>query len=141
MIHCKQDKHTEAQNDSTVDSLPAHFEAFYAKFHSDTSFQREHIVFPLAEQADGQPWTGEAWEFHKNPLESDTKVTREIKILGSLVNELIYDDTGFFVIHRRFAKTTDSSWNLIYYSITQNLSDWDKVYENSPIDIKPLSKK
>ena len=46
-IHaCKQDGQNRV-NLSPNTSLPEGFEAFYERFHSDTGYQRAHILFPL----------------------------------------------------------------------------------------------
>ena len=140
ILSCKQTNTTETKDTKEAPDLSAAFDAFYEQFHTDTTYQLSHIVFPLAKQEDGSPWTAEEWEFHNNPLTGDIAIKRDVQTIGRLVNELVYNDMGFFVIHRRFVQINDEEWNLIYYEMVQNMSDWDKVYENSSIDIKPLTK-
>lgn len=137
---CKQAEKNQEEPSAVTPSLPEDFDAFYDTFHSDTSFQLSHIVFPLAEKEDGSFWQASEWEFHNNPLTGEIAVKRDLQAVGGLINELVYDDMGFYVIHRRFIQTKPGEWNLIYYNMTQNMSDWDKVYENSKVDIKPITK-
>ena len=118
---CKNDP---AQPQLTNPDIPDDFPVFYESFHSDSSFQMEHILFPL----DGRPaadtakiflddfqWQKESWKIHNfdhfDPalFEVSRKVTD-----STLITEIIRDRTSGFGIKRRFAKFGEK-WYLIYY--------------------------
>ncbi|MBY5957025.1 hypothetical protein KUV50_02685 [Membranicola marinus] len=104
--------------------VPTDFSEFYTAFHSDSTFQMNHILFPL----DGKPaadtarkfiddfkWEKEDWKLHNfdhftpDQFEVHRKVTD-----STIVTEIIRDKVSGFGIKRRFAKFNDS-WYLIYY--------------------------
>lgn len=107
-------------------SLPADFLEFYERFHQDTTYQLDHIVWPLA----GRPgaldtlsldengsffWEKDKWTIHK-PFNHDAQFDREFEVLGSnLVNEISTHQEHGVTMLRRFAKTS-GGWNLIYYA-------------------------
>ena len=112
---------------TTTDLLPAgvtspDFEQFYALFHSDSTFQVEHIAWPLDGNLRPGPtgelidehWHPESWIMHK-PLELGDQYVREIEAGSSdLVVERVKTASGSYIIERRFAKFGDQ-WMLIYY--------------------------
>ncbi len=117
---------TSQSSDVSVvsEDVPQDFLGFYMQFHSDTIFQKEHIIFPLSQQADGSPWLREGWTIHKAFTNQDgfKQVFTSVK---GLVFETIKDDKGLYTIERRFSKSADS-YNLIYYKITNGFGEgWE----------------
>lgn len=114
-----EDTSAEAR-DTTA--LPVDFVSFYGRFHSDSVFQREHVVFPITstlQDTSGQDsvivWTRENWKFHA-PVVPDDFWSVDFRMpLPDIVVEYIYARNGAFFIERRFAKSS-SDWYLIYYS-------------------------
>lgn len=105
------------------EQLPESFKAFYIKFHEDSLFQMEHIVFPLeglpdhADPEDVQVnpfyYTIDQWILHKlfDP-KSNTIVYLELG--GIIIEERITEKKYGLTIIRRFANSS-SGWRLIYY--------------------------
>ncbi len=108
------------------EELPAGFADFYQKFHSDSLFQVEHIVFPLEglpNNADSATvasktfrWTPETWLMQKQFDFQMSEYKREIVALpGDIVIERILHKSGQFGMVRRFA-LIGGEWHLIYYA-------------------------
>ncbi len=101
------------------------FIQFYDRFHSDSVYQMEHIVFPLegipARLEDGIvpegfAWQKETWKLHKLFDGSDGKFVQTLDEVGNaLVIDQIKDTAGDYGMQRRFAKMGDE-WFLIYYA-------------------------
>lgn len=122
LLACK-DK--PAEDDAMVD-LPADFQEFYNRFHSDSAFQMESIVFPLegkpsgisAEEiryAGGFKWQKDVWKLHKPFEDLDNEFEREYELFGDMVIEVIKVKGSSIGMERRFAKI-NGEWTLIYYS-------------------------
>lgn len=104
--------------------LPADFEEFYVKFHSDSVYQVDHVLFPLRglpTNADSATvsggnfhWQKENWNLHQPFNTKKGEYSREFISLGDVITEDIYTKDGFGM-QRRFMKT-DDDWFLIYYS-------------------------
>lgn len=102
---------------------PADFQEFYIQFHTDSTYQMEHILFPL----DGSPaaeehnngdfrWTKEDWKLHSmDHFDPDRFIVERDIVDSALITEYIRDRNSGFGIKRRFAKF-DKEWFLIYYS-------------------------
>jgi len=101
------------------------FLVFYDRFHSDSVFQMEHIVFPL-EGIPPRPedgiipddfrWQKDDWIIHKLFDSMDGTYVQYIKEVGpGLVVDQIKDAAGTYGMQRRFAKMGDD-WFLIYYA-------------------------
>lgn len=126
---CKNndDKPATAAADSTeTPALPAGFADFYQKFHSDSLFQVEHIVWPLEglpNNADSATvtsktfhWTPEDWRMQHQFDFQVSEYKREIvPLTESLVMERIIHQSGQFGMVRRFA-IVGGDWHLIYYA-------------------------
>ncbi len=106
--------------------LPDDFKAFYQKFHSDSIYQMEHIVFPLEglpDKADSTTlasgnfkWNREDWRMQRAVDFDLSDYTRKIVPVNEvMVVEYIVHKNGQFGMERRFAKFGDE-WNLIYYA-------------------------
>ncbi len=130
LFSCKQENAPSTTNTSAQTSGDD-FEAFYQKFHEDSLFQIDHIVFPL----DGLPnnvqdstlslgkfqWQKEDWIMHKAFDPNDESFIREIDHMSnSLVVESIRMSTGEYGMERRFAKLSNK-WFLIHYTAMNKL--------------------
>lgn len=119
---CKQETTTTSNSDAEADS----FEAFYHKFHNDSLYQMEHIVFPLpglpaevdsVTLASGNfKWEKENWRMHKD-LGNNPGFQQEFTALTPdlVIERLTHKKMGNVGIIRRFAKI-GGEWNLIYYA-------------------------
>ncbi len=120
------------ENNDTEQGLPEDFEAFYLKFHEDSLFQINHILFPLRglpNNADSLVkvsknfhWDLESWRMHK-PFDNRSGSFR--RNFSNLNNELITEDIYMkegFGMSRRFMKT-NNDWYLIYYSAMNKIEE------------------
>lgn len=118
-------KDKPAADESMVD-LPEDFKEFYYKFHTDSAFQMESIVFPLEGKpsglsedeiryAGGFKWQKDVWKLHKPFDNEDNEFVREYELFGDMVIEVIKVRGSSIGMERRFAKISDE-WTLIYYS-------------------------
>lgn len=101
------------------------FKSFYKKFSTDSTFQMDHIVFPLegirapVNENDtlglAYKWQKEDWQLHSTFDDANGTFSVEmLDLAGKMVIEIISDESGLFTMERRFAKLADG-WNLIYY--------------------------
>ena len=109
------------------DQPSAAFMDFYQKFHSDSRFQLDHIVWPLAGQTAVQvdssrsilqaiQWEKEKWRMHRLDFNSNDYL-REWKLIGDImVIEKMRAKSANYGLERRFAKKNDTEWALIFYS-------------------------
>ncbi len=117
---------TSGQNDQL--QLPADFDKFYEKFHSDSLYQLAHIQFPLdglplnvdslTQANDDYSWSAENWIMHHDPIGEDPNIMRTFSFspLGdNIIIEQVVDKSNGFGTERRFYKQGDE-WILIYYS-------------------------
>ena len=132
---CQNQPQTGSQPESVTQTtvpLPKDFLDFYEKFHRDSQYQVEHIVWPLqgdaSEQIDsthykkvGAQWSPEAWRMQRlnyNPNDYH----RDVQMLGDvLVIERIRAKAANYGIERRFARQSEGEWALIYYSDMQEM--------------------
>jgi hypothetical protein len=98
------------------------FEAFYQRFHADSIFQMDHILFPLpgvpAMVLDGDLdttyyWQEGEWLMHHDFDAEALGYTRQWRNMGSIVEEEICDLQGN-CLERRFMRDGDA-WQLIFY--------------------------
>lgn len=120
----------EAESDAAVavDGDFADFLAFYERFHQDSAYQMEHIVFPLqgfdgSIDSTGQPdpafrWQREDWALHR-PIDTTNFRQGIAPIDDKLIIERIQHKSGSYTIERRFAKMS-GEWKLIYYAEQYN---------------------
>lgn len=99
------------------------FDEFYRRFHQDSVFQMEHILFPM----DGIPpmadstfveasfqWTPENWQIHRAFDFKNSDYEQNLDTFGDdAVVETIVHRSGKFGMMRRFARM-DGTWYLIY---------------------------
>lgn len=102
------------------------FEQFYDQFMQDSSFQVQHINFPLEGLPDNAVdygedlstfrWTAETWRMHR-PIDFEkTKMQQNFQTLGEeLIIENIIDPNYGYGMVRRWAKL-GGEWSLIYYA-------------------------
>ncbi len=111
-------------NEEFQEELQSFFE-FYKKFHEDSLFQIEHIIFPLP----GLPGFADSllvengeyfylkpgWRMLKAVnWDTTTQFERRLEPLGlGIINEFICTHDNFCLV-RRFSKLSNG-WNLIYY--------------------------
>lgn len=106
--------------------VPEDFLNFYEKFHQDSIYQLDHIIFPLqglpayadsATMADRSfRFQKEDWVLHKNFNDQDGQFVRTFNKLseGMMVEQIKNSDNGIGM-QRRFAKRGEE-WFLIYYA-------------------------
>lgn len=102
------------------------FSAFYERFHNDSLYQMEHILFPI----DGFPsamdtslasipdfrWTEDLWRMHRPFKFEGSGFKQELNVFGDdVVTEQVIHETGSFAMMRRFARI-DGEWYLIYFA-------------------------
>ena len=121
--------------DSVEDSgkLPKDFMVFYDRFHSDSMYQLEHILFPL----EGLPpdadsltansgnfrWQRADWILHKHFDSMEGNFTQNLIPIGDqMVVEQIRHTQAAYGMQRRFAKMGDE-WQLIYYGAMNRLAE------------------
>ena len=107
--------------------LPDDFLTFFEKFHMDSAFQMERVIFPLEGVPSGLSedqmvllenfkWTKEMWVMHKPFRDEDNHFNRHFEIMSDgLIVERISVKGGNYGMERRFAKLGEE-WYLIYYS-------------------------
>lgn len=129
LIACKpanlETKTSEPVEDMSDMKIPEDFRTFYDRFHSDTSFQLEHIVFPLSgipansdtlTAGTNYKWQKEGWRWHRPIDPTLTGFEQEWQMLTQdLIIETISQRSAGFGMMRRFAKM-DTGWMLIYYA-------------------------
>ena len=119
---------------------PEDFDAFYARFHTDSAFQMQRVRFPLpgehteakTEEASsemGQPlpvdtsrgegtpsvyWTAERWEMQTEELLDTTRFEVKWQRRDSLVRQQVYVPNSGFAVARTFQRI-DGKWYLVYY--------------------------
>ncbi len=109
-----------------ADTLPGDFVTFYDRFHQDSAFQMDHIMFPL----EGLPnssgdndtltsdrffWQKANWKLHKPFTDPGQHFTQWYEVPNDRVIEhwIQMNGTNLYM-KRRFAKLEDG-WYLIYY--------------------------
>lgn len=113
--------------DPEMRELPEDFYSFYIQFHADSTFQMQHISFPLEgtrKAGEGGKvdlmmpyfWQREEWILHKAFNDFNGSFKREFYQIGPVIIEKIADQNEFFKMERRFAKF-DKEWQLIFYSV------------------------
>ncbi len=112
----------------TDGSLPKDFEEFYLKFHQDSTYQMEHITWPLQgtrgiQRDSGSTgvettyWQRESWQMMRLDLIQSGDYAIERNPIGDMmVLERIRAKSVPFGIERRFAKQANGAWELIFYS-------------------------
>jgi hypothetical protein len=126
---CKGKNETGGSNAPVVAEapLPADFDAFYQRFHTDSLFQMERITWPLSgskgtmadstQTSVAHNWTRDQWIMHRNiALNQDEFIQKFIPIGDVIVVEKIYARGGPYGLEKRYARQTDGQWALIFYA-------------------------
>jgi len=119
LLSCRQ------RSTNVPKALPVDFQVFYELFHRDSSYQMEHIVFPLqglpdyanTETWEGKPfvWREEDWEIHR-PWKGSEDFRQEWAIQAEgMIRERLIHTSRPIMTERRFARMGDE-WYLIYYA-------------------------
>ncbi|MEM1322889.1 MAG: hypothetical protein AAGG75_21670 [Bacteroidota bacterium] len=109
------------------------FEQFYQQFHSDSTYQLAHILFPLEgipPSADsltlvqgGFRWQANEWTLHREFDDMDGEFVRDLRVLSEdMILEQIQHNSGQYGMERRFARF-DDGWYLIYYAAMNKLAE------------------
>jgi len=123
---CKNEKKPK-NADVSLTEVPEDFVTFFERFHTDSTFQMNHITFPLegtrkvasttGDSLIEYRWQKETWRIHRPFDNYDSLFTRKFYMVGdNIIIEKITGVNGLFTMERRFAKLNDG-WNLIYYSV------------------------
>ena len=122
---CKNTSNSANVTKPTEEELNS-FASFYKQFHEDSTFQIQHITFPLQglpERADSATlasgtfrWTRDNWKIQEAFDPSNSQFEQDFLPLGEdmIIEKLTHKKWGL-AITRRFAKM-DDGWYLIYYS-------------------------
>lgn len=104
-------------------SLPADFSDFYYQFHTDSTYQMNHVQWPLRGVPDEQLEPGQQFAFQ--PADWSIQQLIDAKSTGyvsaftavgdDLVVEKIINKKDKAGLERRFLRRTDGEWELIYY--------------------------
>ncbi len=116
----------DATGESSIDTLPSDFVAFFNRFHEDSAYQMEHIVFPLQglppSTGDGDTitntryyWQKADWKKH-NPFTDPGRIFDHWYEVNNdrIIEHWIQKKGTNMYMWRRFAKLEDG-WYLIYY--------------------------
>lgn len=117
-----------SEAEESTDDLSAlkEFAQFYDRFHQDSAFQMERVMFPLPglpREADSSliasgryRWTPENWRMQK-PIDFEESEFEQqlVRVSKDLIIEKIINDAYGLQIERRFSRLEDD-WHLIYYS-------------------------
>lgn len=102
-------------------TIPEDFNDFYDRFHSDSIYQMQHIIFPLegipAEdslRSEQFRWTVEDWRLHRPFDDMGGTFTRSLYDINSVIIEKISDQSGAYTMERRWVKMGEE-WTMIYY--------------------------
>ena len=131
LVSCNNKPSGQADHTHEVEfskDVPADFLQFYTKFFSDTTYQLNHIVFPLKIKNDNTYWQKEDWEYHVAFSDDTGQFKQEFIHVKGLVLETISDDKNLFKVTRRYIKR-DEGYDLIYYSkqnAFENTEGWEK---------------
>ncbi|MEQ8703639.1 MAG: hypothetical protein RIC19_06955 [Phaeodactylibacter sp.] len=107
------------------------FATFYDRFHQDSAFQMERILFPLPglpREADSAlitsgryRWTPETWTLQRPLNLQSSNFKRElIPVSKDLIIEKLVQSEYNLQIERRFSRLEDG-WHLIYYAGLNNI--------------------
>ena len=131
LANCKKAVPAEQPNESeqevVIDTLPDDFVEFFKRFHEDTAYQLDHIIFPLEglpgalEKTDTVAtqrfyWQRNEWVLHNPFTDPSGQFDHWYEVLDDRIIEHWVQLKGTtMVIQRRFAKL-DDGWYLIYYA-------------------------
>ena len=124
---CKKNSPVSSQEEELkgfYTELPQDFIEFYKKFHTDSTFQMAHILFPLPgqlslsnegdEPIEDYTWNAENWRMHRTPDLMNGTYKVEYTNVNNLITETIKDKDNQFAMVRRFTKS-GNDWLMIFY--------------------------
>mgnify|MGYP005821322415 CR=1 FL=1 len=115
-----------AEAETVADTLPEDFLAFYKRFHEDSAYQMDHIIFPLEGMPDSMTgedslgtdryfWQRDTWKLHRRFLNPDNQFESWFHVYETnMIEHWIQTRVGGMAMMRRFAKL-QGEWYLIYY--------------------------
>lgn len=127
---CRHDKGQNATEDLSEmfsSELPEDFLSFYMRFHTDSLYQIEHVIFPLQMKADSSYFYPEDWRMHRPFADQGGEYQQGFININGLIIEKIVSANQVFRMERRFSKS-GGAYNLIYYHVDNafsNNSDWE----------------
>lgn len=116
-----------SEETSPVDTLPQDFVSFYDRFHTDSQYQMDHIIFPLEglpnslDDNDTIPterfyWQRDNWVKHNHFTDPSGQFEHWYEVRDDrLIEHWVKMKGTNLVMRRRFAKM-DDEWFLIYYA-------------------------
>lgn len=126
---CNNKPNSSSITHDTVDVvIPDTFVKFYQRFHQDSTYQMEHIVFPLPQKEDGTLYTREDWELNKSLDIESSGFQRDLDNFQNIITETLTHKQGLYTLERRFSPMGNKDWSLIYYSVSNPMKDsWEKI--------------
>ncbi len=125
LISCKNQAEPPDANPEQLesDSLPQSFLEFYERFHKDSLYQLDHILFPLESKVYESKdeyydrfWDRENWKTHQALDKNQEGFERKYTLLDDyFISEILTLKAGGFGIERRFA-FMDTTWYLVLYN-------------------------
>ena len=122
----KQPDQSVEENERVNIGPAGDFDDFFARFHSDSLYQIEHIIFPLQGlpdlvdsltiASDEFRWTRARWRMQR-PLDPRNRAFKRTLNVPSenFVVEYIVDQESGYGMERRFHRSDEEGWRLIYY--------------------------
>ncbi|MCR9102238.1 MAG: hypothetical protein NXI25_19945 [bacterium] len=132
LFSCGSDPAADTSTETSGQSRPyQEFAAFYDRFHQDSAFQMDRILFPLPglpREADSTliasglyRWTPETWTIQRPLNLQSSNFKRElIPVSKDLIIEKLVQPEYNLQIERRFSRLEDG-WHLIYYAGLNNI--------------------
>lgn len=128
LVSCKKEtKPAVKASEEVSEEIPSDFLQFYMKFHADSLFQMNHIIFPLDVKGDGNKWTEEEWIIHKPFSDLQGDYRQAFRNFGGIILEFVNDNHGYYKMEKRYAPGNDG-YNLIYYHVInafEQSEDWE----------------
>lgn len=123
LFHCQRTADSEQEAPMEVPEGYQDFAEFYQRFHEDSLYQMDHIIFPIqglpprVDSAtlarDDFRWHEEDWKMHR-PVNVEDFERTFIPYGEDLIVERIIHETGEYGMVRRWAEI-NGEWYLIYY--------------------------
>lgn len=128
IVACKNENKSEVKfSEEISEDIPSDFLQFYMKFHADSLYQMNHIIFPLELKNDSTKWTKDEWSLHKPFSDLNGDYQQTFRNFGGIVLEFVNDNHGYFNMEKRYAPSADG-YDLIYYHVTnafEQSDDWE----------------
>ena len=123
---CISCKNSPEPSMNATEKLPQDFVDFYEKFLQDSSYQMNHIQFPLegipnranpeTDDLEHFRWKQEDWVLHHDFDPQKSGFNRNfIIVTEDLIQENVVHKNHKYALERRFSKS-NGKWQLIYYA-------------------------